>query len=153
MTHYDSLIKILIGITYCARDAKRQWNLILIGQNFEGEKWGPLRRCGIGFRVRKESFDHKRVPSNHKISDLSDWGSRWICPQIAHRILTPNVLYGTHTTWSMVTTQQTQQTKTTANHLRGEAPIGLLGNSYSPRHFPFCSAITQESGILYVTRT
>ena len=37
-THYDSLIKILIGITYCARDTKQQWNLILTEQNFEGEK-------------------------------------------------------------------------------------------------------------------
>jgi hypothetical protein len=34
-----------------------------------------------------------RVPSNHKISELIDWGSRWICPQIVHRILTPNILY------------------------------------------------------------
>ena len=58
---------------------------------FWGRKMRPLATMQLGISsagglVRSL---HYRVPSNHKISEFIDWGSRWICPQIA-RILPPN---------------------------------------------------------------
>ena len=50
--------------------AKRQWNLIVIEQNFEGEKWGPLRHatCYRPQKMRLSQF----LAGSHKCREK--WG-------------------------------------------------------------------------------